>query len=468
MTTVHQRAERRETFFATVAPKLGDHGDSENGQILIDRMFDAVWFAEQLADHPPVDASDRQTGVRHLQTNLQNLFYALSEQPADAQAAALAAAAETRLGECFNIEAAWEPYAEAHAAGRRRQLVDMLRDEYGDLDGFEHGSAASLLAEAQGPPRAVWGSGHDVLWSSGEPLLIGAGVGAGKTTLAGLLVRALLFGGDVLGRPVVPLAPGKRVLYLALDRPEQIARSLARQISVDQLFTVEERMTIWRGPLPRDAATYPFVLRDLADYHNAHVVVIDSLKDAVRGLAEDRTAADYNDARKRLLSSGRELVELHHLTKGGQDYGSVWLNAGAGSVLRLSGKAGCRSADLEHIKPPAHHVGPLKLTHDRDRGEMTLTAARAKATSDASSSTTGCVDLVDWVLNYGDDGVTAKDAAQLLYGSTEHRDILRAKRALGNASELVCLPTAGGRGAQSRWVYVTDDDDSSGDGDDDE
>ncbi len=63
-------------------------------------------------------------------------------------------------------------------------------------------------------------------WVEGEALLIVGPSGVGKTTLTGQLVRARMGLGDglVLGMPV---SPGRRVLYLAMDRPAQIARATA-------------------------------------------------------------------------------------------------------------------------------------------------------------------------------------------------------------------------------------------------
>ena len=101
---------------------------------------------------------------------------------------------------------------------------------------------------------------------------------------------------------------------------------------------------------------------------------------------------------------------MHHLTKGGEDYGSVWLTAGAGSVLRLSGKAGGERARLTQAKAPAHFVGPLHLVQDRDNGEIELRSearlgdGREPSTGDAA---TGKTDLTEWVSSRG--GATAAD-----------------------------------------------------------
>lgn len=327
----------------------------------------------------------------------------------------------------------------------RRRIAERVRsniqEKYFRPFGGPAEATGELLRTHSGPPPAQWGSGLDVLWSSGEPLTIEAGYGAGKTTLAGLLVRAQLFGGDVLGHPVRPLAEGQRILYLAIDRPDQIGRSLARQFSPSQLDAIGDRLVIRNGPLPDDAAENNALFVDLCEYYGATHLYVDSLKDAARGLTEDRATGEYQVTRTRLLESGRQLVELHHLAKSGSDYGSVWLRAGAGSVLRLSGRPGGPDGQLTHDKTPAHRVGPIKITHDRDAGEIHLAAAQPKA------------GLAEFVASHGDAGVTLAEAATHLFGAAETADRKRAKRSLdkltGDAGPLSEITEPG---QPTRWV----------------
>ena len=168
------------------------------------------------------------------------------------------------------------------------------------------------------PPTipCVWGDGSQVLWAEGEALMIAGGQGLGKTTLAGQLVRALLGVGDgqVLGLPVAQ--QGDPVLYLAMDRPRQIARSLARQ------FTEADRsalggLIVRPGPPSADLAAQPLLLAGMAAEFGARVVVVDSLKDAAIGLSDDQVGAAYNRARQSLLHTGVQLLELHHVVKRG-------------------------------------------------------------------------------------------------------------------------------------------------------
>ncbi|WP_326566046.1 AAA family ATPase [Mycobacterium sp. 3-98] len=301
-------------------------------------------------------------------------------------------------------------------------------------------NGGELLSAHTGPPPAQWGQGLDVLWVTGEPLMIEAGYGCGKTTLAGLLVRAQLFGGDVLGYPVRQLTDGQKILYLAIDRPDQIMRSMARQFRQEQLKAIGDRLTFWKGPLPDDAAENTQLLVDLCEYHRADFVYVDSLKDAARGLTEDRAAAAYQATRSALLATGRQLVELHHLTKSGGDYGSVWLRAGAGSVLRMSGKPGGATGALAHDKAPAHKAGTIKLSHERDTGEIrTTTTPETKAS------------LETWVAGHRG-GVTLIQAAEYLYDSSERAAQARAKRVLNRLTGSTGpLSETRESGQPSRW-----------------
>ena len=224
---------------------------------------------------------------------------------------------------------------------------------------------------------ALWGDGIDVLWPKGEPLMIAGTQGLGKTTLAGQLVRALLFGGDVLGLPVT--ADDGVILYLAMDRPRQIARSMRRQFSEDDRATLAAHLIVRPGPPPADLAKNPILLAGMAEQYNAGIVFIDSLKDAAIGLSEDEVAAAYNRGRQYLLAAGRELCELHHTVKRGQRtptaadiYGSTWLTSGCGSIILLTGEPGDPIIGFRHVKQPGDEVGPWRLLHNQRVGKLTI------------------------------------------------------------------------------------------------
>lgn len=78
-------------------------------------------------------------------------------------------------------------------------------------------------------PEPVWGNSEAVLWSKGEYLLFCGPTGVGKTTLEQQVALARMgLLDDVLGMPVEP--DDRNVLLLALDRPDQIARSMRRMV----------------------------------------------------------------------------------------------------------------------------------------------------------------------------------------------------------------------------------------------
>ncbi len=276
---------------------------------------------------------------------------------------------------------------------------------------------------------AIWGDGTQVLWAEGEACMLAGGQGLGKTTLAGQLVRALLgLTPNVLGLRVNAnlLDNDKTILYLAMDRPRQIARSLARQFSPDERNNIEGRLIVWPGPPPADLAANPLLLASLSQEHNAAVVIVDSLKDAALKLSTDEVGAAYNRARQHLLQAGIQILELHHVVKFKADgapptitdiYGSTWLTSGAGSVVLLSGDPGDPIVAFRHLKQPAEEVGPWQLAHDQTAGQITITHS---------------TDLVSLTLATGVDGLTARAAACALFNTDKPTaaDIAKARRRL--------------------------------------
>lgn len=317
---------------------------------------------------------------------------------------------------------------------------DPAVDQWGDQDGpvkvppaepdpvvdVQHlVDGANFLLDLPAGVPAVWGEDDRVLWARGESLLVFGPPGVGKTTLVGeLLTAALGLSGPALGLPV---SRAQRVLYLAMDRPQQIARALARRVGPEHRAVLAERLVVWKGPPPQDLARHPHLLVDMATEVGADVVVIDSLKDAAVGLSEDEVGSGWNRARQRVLAAGIELVELHHTVKRGANgtaptsladvYGSTWITSGAGSVIMLVGDAGDPVISLRHIKQPAAEVGPMTLVHDQDAGTMTADPG---------------TDLLALVRKAGDTGVSAKQAAVVLSGKAkpDRRAVEKARRSL--------------------------------------
>jgi replicative DNA helicase len=147
--------------------------------------------------------------------------------------------------------------------------------------------------------------------------MIGAPQGVGKTTLAGMLVRARIGLSDdpVLGLLVE--ASDQPVLYLAMDRPRQIARSLSRQFRADlkSRDVLDKKLLVRPGPPPEDLAQNPTLLVRMAQELGVGTVVVDSLKDAAVGLSDDAVGAGWNRARQHVLAAGIEMIELHHTRK---------------------------------------------------------------------------------------------------------------------------------------------------------
>lgn len=316
-------------------------------------------------------------------------------------------------------------------------------------------AGGAFVLDIPDAPPAIWGDGNEILWMEGESLMIAGPMGLGKTTLAGLLMRGQLGIGDtrVLGLPVTPAAG--RILYLAMDRPAQARRAMNRQFTTEHRATLDERLVVWPGPPPADIAQNPELLRQLAELAGADVVYLDSVKDAAIGLSEDAVGAGYNRARQHLLASGRQLAELHHTTKRGANggppkdvadiYGSAWIANGTGSIILLTGEPGDPIVGFRHVRQPANEVGPWRLHHDQDAGQITVHHG---------------IDLAAMAAD-GPDGITAFIAAGALFGADRdgyiptRADIEKARYKLDKLAGdglLTRVDGGRGRGAQpARW-----------------
>ncbi len=306
--------------------------------------------------------------------------------------------------------------------------------------------AAFILDQPKNVP-AIWGTGGDVLWPEGEGLMILGGQGLGKTTLAGQLVRGLLgLDSEVLGYPVN--GSGETVLYLAMDRPRQIARSLARQFTEAEREMLKTRLLIRPGPPHADLAKDPHLLAKMVTELGASFVFVDSLKDAAVGLSDDEVGASYNRARQHVLHAGRQICDLHHVVKRGDGsiadaYGSTWLTSGCGSVITLTGDPGDPVVGFRHAKPSVNEVGPYRLAHNPIAGRLSI-VAKADLLTLASSSP---------------DGVTKQEAARAMNDTDDPTagEVLQAARDLNKlVSKNVLMRidgTKGGRGGgtPTRW-----------------
>ncbi|MEV4767769.1 AAA family ATPase [Micromonospora humida] len=395
--------------------------------------------------HPDEHAAhDRQTAEARAAVQA-----AMERQRAERQAGYLAEETARELVRIKARHAAQALWEQEQAALAKAQARDEARVQDG----------AAFLLDIPPTPPALWGKGEDILWARGEALMIAGPQGVGKTTVAGQLLRATVgLPGGVLGFPVEPCQ--RRVLYLAMDRPEQARRNLARMFAdaEDEIGRgyLAEILRFWSGPPPSDFAADPAGLLRLAEQHEADVVFVDSLKDAAVGLSKDEVGAGYNRARQLALAEGVQLVELHHTVKNGADggkpnningiYGSTWLTSGAGSVVLLWGEPGDPVVDLVHLKQPMNEVGPLKVLHNRVTGlsevfqdedtDVVALARRCATTGVSVQEAAGCMFSAE-----------KPTRAQVEKARRKLRDLVRQ----GLLTERAATDGQGGRGHGDRW-----------------
>ncbi|MDB2392803.1 bifunctional DNA primase/polymerase [Acidimicrobiaceae bacterium] len=233
--------------------------------------------------------------------------------------------------------------------------------------------------------KPVWGytDGGEILWAGGEPLILAGGIGAGKTTVLLQLVRGRL--GLDTGLLGWPIRPGERnTLYLASDRPNQIAKAMRRTTGRSENV---DRLKVIEGPPMFSIVENPEGLRDLARQADADTIGVDSLKDIAPNLSDEAVGSAINQAFQLCVADGIEVVANHHARKASGEnkkpnklddlYGSTWVTAGAGSVLFLFGQPGADQVELIHLKQPEAKIeGPgganLTLVHDHEAGRSKL------------------------------------------------------------------------------------------------
>lgn len=318
--------------------------------------------------------------------------------------------------------------ARLEAQARVAEQTQARREDAGleglDLSRAVQGGEFLFGAEAELEP--IWGSRDQTLWAAGEAMMIHGPQGTGKTTLAQQLVKALLgLQPEVLGFAVAPTE--KKVLYLAMDRPRQAARAMKRLYTActeKERAVVDERLVVWKGPLPAPLLSHPALLRDLALQFGCEVIVVDSLKDAVAKLSDDEHGSNYNTAIQMCLVAGIQVCDLHHPRKASADnaskpkgvddiYGSTWLTAGHGSIVNLWGKTGDLVVELSMLKLVNEDVGLLNVVHDHEAGV---------------SQVQDQFDMLQALVHKG--SLTAAAAAALMVDAPKANDVEKARRRL--------------------------------------
>jgi hypothetical protein len=246
---------------------------------------------------------------------------------------------------------------------------------------------AAFFLDAPEHVMPIWGDEANVLWAQGEPFMLCGPDGVGKTTLAQQLMFAragVTDRLDLLGQTVAP-DPSRAVLYLALDRSRQAARSGRRMVGEPQRKALSDRLMV-ATQMPFDVVTNPDALATWAAALGAGTIVVDSLKDlAPAPLSEEAVGMALNRSFQRTVGKGIEVLLLHHQRKAQAEnkkprqladvYGSRWLTAGCGSVVMLWGDPGDPIVELTHLKQPVDVVGPLTLLHDNRSGTTTVADA---------------------------------------------------------------------------------------------
>lgn len=357
------------------------------------------------------------------------------------------------------VEAAAKAIYQRQLAEERAEEMRSERNGQTERYGID---GAEFLLDAPPTVPTLWGDGGSkVLAIEGEGTVIVGPQGVGKSTTAQQLALCRigartdgLFGFDV--------KPDDRpVLYLAMDRPAQISRSFRRSITELDRSLLKERLRVWRGPLPFDPLRAPDRFVEWVKGHDdAGMVMLDSYKDLASGLSKDDVGDAVNRLMQQCLAAGIEWVGLHHQRKSSAEnrkpralddvYGSVWLTAGAGSVLLLWGSPGAAMVELSHLKQPMENVGPLLVSHSQAAGVSSADAPEDKALMIIEAA--------------GPHGVTEAAMAGSLYGDEESATRKRTRRLLDKITARDGSPVefvvggkggSGGGGNPARWRWCS-------------
>jgi replicative DNA helicase len=327
------------------------------------------------------------------------------------------------------------------------------------------GTAERLLAGGDGIldqpdlPEAVWGDGARIAWAEGQGTMVAAPQGVGKSTLAQNLIfrRIGVITEPLVGMPVK--VSDAKVLYLAMDRPLQALQSMKRMVSEKDRQRLNERLVVWKGPLPFSLLADPLRLAEWVQEvaPGCQTVVIDSVKDLASGISSDEPGAAINTAWQELIANGVEVLALHHQRKGQQGgdkrtasldevYGSTWLTSGMGSVFTIDGETGSSVVTIKQLKSVVEMIDDTPVRIDMETGLMHL--------HDPNS-----MSLSEVLTEAGWHGISAKDAARKVYGADSQAEVRKMKRELSKMVEVMTVvkmdkaPGASGK-TPDKWRLI--------------
>lgn len=271
---------------------------------------------------------------------------------------------------------------EAHRIVKEQHARELLAaNQDSAVDG------ASFL-DTQLSNDCVWGSGNFAPWATNQGFMMFADDGAGKSSLIQQIVfaRLALRDASVLGSPVAQ--DERPILYLALDRPIQIQRSMMRMVdstNPKHRKVLSSKLVVWDKPLPFDCDEDPELFAQWCVETCKSVcgsepglIVGDSVKDMVSSCKEDVAGMGFNKTVQHLVSSGIEFGCCHHNRKEhalnkqprklADVYGSRFLTAGLGSVLNIW-KLDNGHRELTQLKAPyGNPINPTVYQDDYSTG----------------------------------------------------------------------------------------------------
>lgn len=267
-----------------------------------------------------------------------------------------------------------EAVRKIQSAKRLAAVEEDVMDGFVDFDTFIEGTENLI---------PVWGCPESPAWASGEPLEVVGGTGVGKSSIVqqvilhGIGVRKSKF----LGMTVRPFE--KPVLYLALDRANQISRSMKRFSDEVKAAGKGHMVKVFRKRMPDNVLNDPGIVLRIVKMAEKKFgvefgyVVIDSMKDITPKLSGDDAGGAINESLQLLVADGYEVAVLHHHRKGGESgidssFGSTLITAGMGSVLAMNSNPGSPKVTITHEKQPAAPInGGKKIIALHDHATCT-------------------------------------------------------------------------------------------------